>query len=254
MDSLPQAGEEIEWNRTGAYFLALSLVQQAFQTVAGILAPNIIVDLGAGCGGFGLIAGQVWPKARRIAVEIRPSELGFLRRHYHEVIIGDALCPVVQRQIRALGADLFVSNPPFEFVTEFQDLAFAANSDSLWFLRATQNDALEAFDRLLNPPSLELQIGGRPHLRRLGTCSQAGHKRHGDNVGHRWDLYLRAAGGKVAPATWWPRLPLPRLPSTLLKWTQRPGTEHAPPPPLPDYLIERLPLVADVHPRLRGRR
>lgn len=253
----PRVGEEVEWNRHNAYFLALPLVQQAFQTISGVVSPKIIVDLGAGAGGFGIVAAQVWPHARRIAVEIRGSELRHLQRHYHEVIIGDVLSAEVRRRIRALHADLYLSNPPFDLVYEFQDLVFAADAaDSLWFLRTTQNDALEGYDRLDHPPSLELQVGGRPHLRRAGSMSVRRRRQHGDNVGHRWDLYLRDAGSpsKVWTPPWWPRLPLPRVPGHLLRWTTRPGTEEEPPELLPDYLVERLPLRADVHPRLRGGR
>lgn len=245
--------EVVEWNRRSAYFLALPLVQQAFQTVAGVVSPTLIVDLGAGAGGFGLVAAQVWPNARRVAVEIRGSELQYLKRHYHEVIIGDVLSGDVRRRVRTLGADLFVSNPPFDVTDEFQDLVFGEDVDSLWFLRQTQNDAIKSYDRV-HPPSLELQVGGRPHLRRRGSVSTKRRRQHGDNVGHRWDVFLRQQDSKVWTPGWWPRLPLPRLPSALLQWEQRPGTEEAPPELLPDYLIERLPLAGGLHPRLQRTR
>jgi hypothetical protein len=238
--------EVAEWDRWHAYFTPTPVAQQGVQTVAPLLAgrPLRIADLGAGAGVLGLAAAQAFPGSLRLAVEPRGSELPHLRRHYQQVAIGTLR--EHRRQVEAFGPDWIIANPPFPRTLEFLAFAAALACTVLFFVRASFGDELETYDWLEeHPPAAELVIGGRPNLRRTGSLSRRGHPQRGDNTAHKWLLYTPGGSG----VSWVPRVPLPRLPGPLLAWTERPGTEPEPPPPLPHYLVGELPAL----PWLQGR-
>jgi hypothetical protein len=197
-----------EWDEHEAYFTPLPVVQQGFGSFASIIDPQVVIDLGAGSGGFGQIAAQRWPNAERIAVEIRASEAVHLRRHYGRVIIDDVTaCPLP-------AADLIVSNPPFSLALKFLERAMTVVRPGglvAFLVRQTWGDAdeVEAYLRRW-PPIAELTVSGRVSMAAAGESSK-------DQFGYQWMLF------STRPGTW-PRRPLPRLDRLSLGWMARPGT------------------------------
>jgi hypothetical protein len=209
-----------EWDRYEAYFTPLPVVMQGLRSIASLLPrvidpgrgrPFLILDLGAGAGGFGQVARDLWPEAELVAVEARASEAVHLRRHYDHVIIDDATT------CRLPSADLVVSNPPFSLARRLAErgLDVVRPGGLVPFLtRQTWGDADDVEELLrLRPPAVEMTIGGRVSM--AAACEDTK-----DHFGYQWLVW----GGPRPAGSPWPRLLLPRLDKGSLGWSARPGT------------------------------
>ncbi len=201
----------VEWDAYEAYFTPLPVVLQGLRSLASIIKPEVVLDLGAGAGGFGQVARSEWSRAEIIAIEARASEAVHLRRHYDRVIIDDATT------CRLPSADLIVSNPPFSLARKLAQRALAVVRPGglvAFLVRQTWGDADEVEELLrLQPPIAELTISGRVSMAAAAESTK-------DHFGYQWLLWgsPRPAG---AP---WRRLLLPRLDKASLGWMARPGT------------------------------
>ena len=200
-----------EWDAYEAYFTPLPVVLQGLRSLATIVQPEVVMDLGAGAGPFGQVSAALWPEAELVAVEARASEAVHLNRHYDRVIIEDAT------QCRLPSADLIVSNPPFSLARKLAERALAVVRPGglvAFLVRQTWGDADEV-EELLRfwPPAAELTISGRVSMAAAGEATK-------DHFGYQWLVWRgpRPAGSA------WPRLLLPRLDKQSLGWTARPGT------------------------------
>lgn len=200
-----------EWAVHEAYFTPSAIVLQGLRSLATILQPRVVLDLGAGAGVFGQAARAVWPAARLVAVEIRASERVHLRQHFDEVLVDDATtCRLPQ-------ADLVVSNPPFTRAARLAERALdiVRPGGAVGFLtRQTWGDA-DLVEELLRrrPPVAELTISGRASMAGAGESTK-------DHFGYQWLVWR----GRRPHAASWRRLLLPRLDHASLGWFARPGT------------------------------
>lgn len=259
MSAVLDGAREAEWRAFEAYFTPTAVVQQVLQSLATITgwatrkAADIelqelqkiltrrtgrttegwprIADLGAGAGVWSMVSRAVWPRAEVLGLEVRGSELAHLSRHCHHVMLG--AIQQLGRRIVAWRPDLVVSNPPFSLTGDFLELALEAAPIVVFLVRATWGDSEEANDLLERyPPAIDLVITSRPHMLPRLACD--GEHRGGDNVGHQVLVWSRARRSLVAQ-----RLRLPRLPSSLIRWVERPGTELEPPPLLgPEHVLD----------------
>lgn len=206
-----------EWDDAEAYFTPLPVVGQGVRSVATLIRrpPRVVIDIGAGAGGFGQVLRALYPRARLVAVEIRGSELPFLRRHYDDVIIGDAMTVPLPR------ADLVVSNPPFKLTVPLAERAIGALSPDgvcAFLVRQTFGDSEEATAFLeRHPPTAELTIAGRVAMAAAGEETK-------DHFGYQWLVWPSFKNDVNGLVVSWPRRMLPRLDAQSLCWTQRPGT------------------------------
>lgn len=211
-----------EWVAREAHFTPLPVAAQAFLSLATALDPRVVIDIGAAAGWLGQAVEVAWPEARRVAVEVRPSERVHLDRHYQHVIIDDVLRPTVWAQVAAHRPDLLVSNPPFSLALAFLRLALAvvAPGGHVAFLtRCTWGDheSVEDFLRA-HPPVLEMTIGGRVSMSRAGRSC--------DQFGYQWLIWSATSPARGSA---WPRLLLPRLATAQLGWVERPGVGSSAP-------------------------
>lgn len=241
--ALLDVGREAEWRAFEAYFTPTAVVQQVLQSLATIIGwddawrpvgknrVSRIADLGAGAGVWSMVSRAVWPRSEVLGLEVRGSELAHLSRHCHHVMLG--AIQQLGRRVVAWRPDLVVSNPPFSLTGAFLELALEAAPIVVFLVRATWGDSEEANDLLERyPPALDLVITSRPHM--LPRLASDGEHRGGDNVGHGVLVWSRARRNLVTQ-----RLRLPRLPSSLIRWVERPGTELEPPPLLgPEHVLD----------------
>jgi hypothetical protein len=209
-----------EWDQFEAFFTPLPVVLQGVGSIASIVPPKfnkdsrfVVLDLGAGSGGFGQVVRDRWPEAEIVAVEARASEAVHLRRHYDRVIIDDAT------SCRLPSADMVLSNPPFRKSRRLAERAFEVVRPGgivSFLTRQTWGDADDVEELLRRcPPVAELTISGRVSMGSSGQSTK-------DQFGYQWLVWQ----GLRLPGSPWPRLLLPRLDRASLGWTARPGTGH----------------------------
>lgn len=214
-----------EWDRWEVYLTPGPVAEQGLLVARQVLRvrPQALVDVGFGTGVFGQRAALVFPRARRLGIEVRTSEVA-AARHYHDVHWGSFLEPAAMRFVRVARPSLLVSNPPFSRVRQLLELAHELLPPHAWILLLVRDTwgGAEADEEELRrrPPSAEFRIPGRLRMR-VGK-GRSGRQLGGDNCGHSW-LAFRA--GRRGPPIW-PRILLPPLPGQLLRWSQSPGTEE----------------------------
>jgi hypothetical protein len=221
-----------------AHFTPLPVVAQMTGSLASVITPCVVAGLGAGAGGIEQAVGVTWPHARRVAVEVRPSERPHLERNCHAVIIDDLRSAAVARVLGRLAPDLFIFNPPFSLTLECLALALRCVRPGglvACLTRQTLGDheVVEEFLRTF-PPTAELTIGGRVSMTHAG--------RKCDQFGYQWLVWTST---RRPDGVAWPRRYLPRLATSQLGWLERPGTgSDAPARRLdPDLIIDLRPML-----------
>ncbi|MCA9663495.1 MAG: hypothetical protein KC486_34515, partial [Myxococcales bacterium] len=102
------------WDEHKAWFTPSDLGEQGLWAAKAVgVEPDVVIDLGAGAGGILCRVANVWPDARRVAIEIREEERRHLDRWAHEVVVGDFR--ELRRDHPALRGRrrLVVGNPPY---------------------------------------------------------------------------------------------------------------------------------------------
>lgn len=235
------AGERASWDHHDVWMTPGDVAEQGLVSAAqlGVL-PDEVVDLGAGAGSIISRAANVWPGARRGAIEIRPEERPHLERWADWVTIEDFRRVILTRDdlvdvdpedrvvvdgaplpTRRFTRRLLVANPPYKDVTVALEWGFRMRFDWILFLlRKSYGESEDAsiFFSTLSPIA-ELHLPARANFR-AGESANGG-KYSADFLGHRWVLWRPG----VHPPLW-ATAHLPPLPSTSLTWVIRPGTEE----------------------------
>lgn len=185
---------------------------RAAQVLLGI-RPRDVLDLGTGPGVLGQRAALVFPRARRIGIEVREDERS-ASRHYNEWIQADYM----RSGFRCPRADLVVTNPGFSIsvgTVEFSlDHVLRPGGHLLLFARKTWGESAAAADLLLRRPPLRSWL---VHRRLSMSLEDEGT----DNCCHVWWVWRCGDPGRP---DWSSRL-LPPLPTSWCEWTTRPGDE-----------------------------
>ena len=213
------------WLAHDAYFSPGAVAEQHLRGLAILgVDPDVIVDAGSGAGAYLQRAAIVWPRALRVAVEIREEEAEHLRRWAHVVVV-DSFDGA--RTAEALGKlkrrrQLVVGNFPFSLAVPMIRWGRARGGVVSTLLPAGFGDHESAEEVLCDdPPTHAL----RPTGGRIGFL--------GDGKDFQHHEALTWLAGPARPWGGWRTLPLPPLPAHLRRWTVRPGTERtfAPLPP-----------------------
>ena len=217
-----------------------------------IREPAIILDNQAGGGVFGWAMQQVWPVARRLAIEIRTEEREHLVHNYDEVEIIDYLAdvpalaealassrsvtPAMACPPQNRGVDAIITNPNFEDALAVADRSLHDLAPEGWLallVRLTWGDNADVAKWLReHPPVAGLELDGRIEFA-VGTNPETGQNYAQDSVTYRV-LVWREGGGRLVDGAidyerYWK---LPRLTDQQRKWLRvagqavRPGTEY----------------------------
>ena len=117
-DALCRARPAPERRRSGAIYTPFEIVSAMLRWAQRCEAPLRVVDPGAGSGRFLLGAGEVFPKARLVAVETDPLAVSILRANAAVRGLAERLV-VLEQDYRSVslprcdGATFFVGNPPY---------------------------------------------------------------------------------------------------------------------------------------------
>lgn len=223
---------DVRWLEHDAYFTPGPAAEQHLRGVAALLRherrpdPAVVVDVGAGAGVYLQRARLVWPRARLVAVEVRPEEAEHLRRWADVVVIAAYDDAAVADAIGERGGDheAVVGNFPFKDAAAISLWARRRGSTVSSLLPAGFGDREDAEAILVDdPPTHSL----RPTGGRMGFL--------GDGKDFQHHEALTWLPGPARPWGGWRTLPLPPLPDWMRRWHVRPGTERAF-APLPSHL------------------
>lgn len=238
------------WAEHSADFTPRPVIRQGGRAAVEILQiasasvprPRTIWDPCAGAGAFAAELRNLpaFAGARWVATEMRPEEEPHLRRHYDEVIIGDA-CEVTRLQIGA-PIDLTITNPAWSTTwPKVLRHAVELGSRHVVFLGpiswGSSNEAAEALDVLRDiRPTALARIPGRIRFR-TGINPRTNARYSADNRKCGWWMFdvlsppplvqIAAEDGSSQLCPRWDDIVLPELPKGDREWSVRPGTEGA---------------------------
>lgn len=120
VDSVLRGELALAQPRLGYRFNVDALLVAHFASTQVIRKPDVVVDLGAGCGVIGLLLARRWPTCRALLVELQPELARLAERNADRnglasrvhVVCGD-LEQADEWRCNQQGPVLIVSNPPF---------------------------------------------------------------------------------------------------------------------------------------------
>lgn len=242
-----------------AWFTPQGVALQVCRYLARLIAlgvlrePGVILDNQAGGGVWGWAMRQVWPIARRIALEIRAEESEHLVHNYDAVEIVDYLADV-EALAQALaaatairpyvappppqkrGVDAIITNPSFEDALAVADRSLHDLAPEGWLallVRLTWGDNADVAKWLReHPPVAGLELDGRIEFA-VGINPETGREYAQDSVTYRVLVWRQGGGRLIDGAIDYERyLKLPRLTDAERMWMRvggqavRPGTEY----------------------------
>lgn len=108
--------------RLGAYFTPVELVDRVLDAIAPYLpdGPLTFVDPACGAGAFLVRAGERWPRARLVGLELDGGSLTIARSRLPQstLLHSDALEPSALDALPIEGCEVWVGNPPYNGTSE----------------------------------------------------------------------------------------------------------------------------------------